>query len=155
MKFSSQEEYGLRCLLRIGKQGSEKGMTIPEISRSEGITPANVAKLLRILRLGGFLESSRGQTGGYTLSRTPAEITISDVLTVLGGKLYDHEFCGNHLSSEDVCGGSTDCSIKSLWQTIQGAVDNVLEKLTLMDLMDEEITYTQIKIPGVYEKERL
>ena len=84
MKFSSQEEYGLRCLLRIARDGDEKGLTIPEISQSEGITIPNAAKLLRLLRLGGFLESSRGQTGGYSLSRPADEIPIGEVLDVLG-----------------------------------------------------------------------
>ncbi len=71
MKFSSQEEYGLRCLLRIARDGEEKGLTIPEISQAEGITNPNAAKLLRILRLGGFLDSSRGQRGDILLPNPP------------------------------------------------------------------------------------
>jgi len=54
MKFSAQEEYGLRCLLRIAYSKSPNGITIPEISEIEKLSQANVAKLLRILRLGGF-----------------------------------------------------------------------------------------------------
>jgi DNA-binding IscR family transcriptional regulator len=46
MKFSTQEEYGLRLLLRIGKSDSEKGMTIPELSEQEGLSEANVGKIL-------------------------------------------------------------------------------------------------------------
>ena len=40
MKLSSQEEYGLRCLLRVGREGGDGSVTIPELSRSEGIIPA-------------------------------------------------------------------------------------------------------------------
>jgi len=50
MKFSAQEEYGLRCLLRIAGSKSPNGLTIPEISTVEGLTQANTAKILRILR---------------------------------------------------------------------------------------------------------
>ncbi len=53
MKFSTQEEYGLRLLLRIGKDNSDNGMTIPELSELEGLSEANVAKILRILKARG------------------------------------------------------------------------------------------------------
>jgi Rrf2 family protein len=145
MKFSTQEEYGLRCLLRIANEKNPKGLTIPEISKLEGITTHNTAKILRALRLGGFLESSRGQIGGYTLSRPPQEIFIKDVLDSLGGKLFDDDFCTEHSGSISICTRSVDCSIRSLWQLIQSAVDSVLKNLTLKDLMvSEEELLTQI-----------
>jgi Rrf2 family protein len=146
MKFSSQEEYGLRCLLRVAKDGEEKGLTIPEISKAEGITTHNTAKILRVLRMGGFLESSRGQIGGYTLSRPANEIRVSDVLDVLGGKLFDDEFCNSHSGEKKICTNSIDCSIRSLWQTIQGAVDGVLGNIMLKDLIStEEVLISKIK----------
>ena len=79
MKFSTQEEYGIRCLIRIGKSGSPNGLTIPEISKMEGLSTSNVGKILRLLRLGKFVESARGQTGGYKLARPPEKIKISNV----------------------------------------------------------------------------
>ena len=60
MKLSSQEEYGLRCLLRVGREGIEGSVTIPQLSRAEGITEPNVAKMMRVLRQGGFVQSTRG-----------------------------------------------------------------------------------------------
>jgi Rrf2 family transcriptional regulator, iron-sulfur cluster assembly transcription factor len=150
MKFSSQEEYGLRCLLRVAKDG-EKGLTIPEISKAEGITTHNTAKILRVLRLGGFLESSRGQIGGYSLSRPADEILVSDVLNVLGGKLFDEEFCNSHSGGQKICTNSIDCSIRSVWQMIQSSVDSVLKNITLKDLISSEDVLIS-KIKGFNEK---
>ncbi|GIK20646.1 MAG: Rrf2 family transcriptional regulator [Ignavibacteriota bacterium] len=138
MKFSSQEEYGLRLLLRIGKSDSEKGMTIPELSEAEGLSEANVAKILRTLRLAGLVESSRGQTGGYKLARSSKEILVSDVLTSLGGKLYESSFCDLHAGVENICTHSIDCSIRSLWKTVQTMLDGLLSKITLKDLLGSE-----------------
>jgi Rrf2 family protein len=146
MKFSSQEEYGLRCLLRVAKEGGDKGLTIPEISKAEGITTHNTAKILRALRLGGFLESARGQIGGYTLSRPADKIIVSDVLSSLGGKLYDEEFCNTHTGEMKICTNSIDCSIRSLWQMLQAAIDGVINRLTLKDLISsEEILISKIQ----------
>ncbi|NJD21269.1 MAG: Rrf2 family transcriptional regulator [Melioribacter sp.] len=139
MKFSAQEEYGLRCLLRIAKfYAVEKSLTIPEISRAEGISEHNAGKILRVLRLGGLLESSRGQIGGYTLTRPPEQISVGTVLKVLGGRLFDDEFCNTHTGAMDICTNSIDCSVRSLWKLIQDSVDSVVEKMTLKDLMGNE-----------------
>jgi Rrf2 family protein len=139
MKFSAQEEYALRCLISIGRfYGIKDGITIPEISKREGISQHTVAKTLRQLRIGGFLDSERGHTGGYALSRPPKDIKIGDVLISLGGKLYDDEFCNTHSGITGLCLNSTDCSIRSLWRIIQDAVDGVTKGLTLKDLLGSE-----------------
>jgi Rrf2 family iron-sulfur cluster assembly transcriptional regulator len=138
MKFSTQEEYGLRLLLRIAKSDSPNGLTIPEISEVEGLSSANTAKILRALRLAGFIESARGQTGGYKLNKPPDKILISDVLTALGGKLYESNFCDLHSGMENICTNSIDCSIRSVWKTIQNVLDSVLSKFTLQDLLGNE-----------------
>lgn len=138
MKFSTQEEYGLRCLIRIAKARSPNGLTIPEISELEGLSTAHVAKLLRILRLGEFIESSRGQTGGYKLAHPPEEIIIGDILAALGGKLYESSFCDIHSGIQNICTNSIDCSIRSLWSKVQSLLDSVLGKLTLKDLLGNE-----------------
>ncbi len=138
MKFSTQEEYGLRLLLRIGKSDSEKGMTIPELSEQEKLSEANVGKILRTLRLAGFIESSRGQSGGYKLARSANEILVGDVLTALGGKLYESSFCDLHAGVENICTNSIDCSIRSLWKTVQTMLDGLLSKITLQDLLGNE-----------------
>ncbi|MBS4033065.1 MAG: Rrf2 family transcriptional regulator [Ignavibacterium sp.] len=138
MKFSSQEEYGLRLLLRIGKDSSGNGMTIPELSDQEKLSEANVGKILRLLRLAGFVESSRGQTGGYKLARPSNEILVGDILTSLGGKLYESTFCDLHSGVESICTNSIDCSIRSLWKTVQTMLDGLLSKITLQDLLGSE-----------------
>jgi Rrf2 family iron-sulfur cluster assembly transcriptional regulator len=138
MKFSTQEEYGLRCLIRIAKAKTANGLTIPEISQLEGLSTAHVGKLLRVLRLGGFIDSARGQTGGYKLTRPAEEIIIGDVLATLGGRLYEKGFCEIHAGVEMTCTNTIDCSIRSLWRTIQSLLDSVLSKTTLRDLMGNE-----------------
>ena len=138
MKFSAQEEYGLRLLLRIAKSDSPNGLTIPELSEVEGLSAANVAKILRVLRMAGFIESARGQTGGYKLNKPANKIFVGEVLTTLGGKLYESGFCDLHAGVESICTNTIDCSIRSLWKTIQYMLDGVLNKFTLQDLLGKE-----------------
>jgi Rrf2 family protein len=154
MKFSTQEEFGLRCLLHVAREKGEKGLTIPEISKAEGITTHNTAKILRALRLGGFLASSRGQIGGYTLSRPAGDILVKDVLDSLGGKLFDDDFCNDHSGTENICTHSIDCSVRSLWQMLQSAVDGVLKNMTLKDLLGSEEKLVS-QISNIFKEETI
>lgn len=140
MKLSAQEEYGLRCLIQIGRNEvrNGEGLTIAAISQSEGLSSANVAKLMRILRLGGFVESARGQAGGYRLAQPADRIVVGEVLAALGGRLFSPEFCDEHAGVEQLCTHSVDCSIRSLWNSVQFIIDQMLNRVTLKDLLGEE-----------------
>ena len=138
MKLSAQEEYGLRCLLHMARQGEGASLSIPEISRAEGLSIPNVAKLMRLLRMGGFVASVRGQSGGYTLSRTSEQITVGSVLEMLGGRLYGPSFCDRHSGLQDTCAHDSDCSLRSVWQTLQSMIEHVLNRMTLKDLQRDE-----------------
>lgn len=138
MKLSAQEEYGLRCLLYMARHGEAKSHSIPEISRAEGLSVPNVAKLMRILRLGGLVASVRGQAGGYMLSRPANEVTVGEVLSLLGGNFFGSHFCDRHSGLERACTHSTDCSVRLLWAAIQKSLDSILKRTTLADLLKNE-----------------
>jgi Rrf2 family protein len=138
MKLSANEEYGIRCLLHIARQGVGGSVTIPEISRAEGISTAYVGKLMRILRRGGFVASSRGKAGGYSLARPSEGIAVGEALAVLGGRIFEVDFCQRHSGDEKICTHTVDCSVRSLWRAVQVAVDQVLSKMTLKDLLSNE-----------------
>ncbi len=138
MKFTAQEEYGLRCLLQFGRQPAGGSLTIPEISQRAGLSEPYVAKLLRILRQGKLITSIRGQAGGYALARPPERILVGEVLSVLGGRLFDGEFCDNHPGHHSVCNLADDCALRSLWRTVQVVVDQVLNRTSLKDLLASE-----------------
>ncbi|MFZ4509032.1 MAG: Rrf2 family transcriptional regulator [Fimbriimonas sp.] len=146
MKYSAQEEYGLRCLLQVARVGLEGSISIPEIARNEALTPTHVAKLLMILRKDGYINSTRGQAGGYALARQPNEIVVGEVLASLGGKLYDDEFCNKHATANPICTQAVDCAIRSLWQLVQTTVDSVLNELTLADLMKTKEPVSNVQL---------
>lgn len=138
MKITAQEEYGLRILLRIARCDDKNGMSIPQLSEAEGLTAAYVAKLTRNLRIAGYINSTPGNKGGYVLAMPPEEINMNQVLKTLGGPLFDKSFCGDYAGSLKFCTNSVDCSVRSLWQMVQFSIDQLLDKVTLFDLINSE-----------------
>ena len=160
MKLSSQEEYGLRCLVQLGRHAGGPVLTIPELSRLEGISVPHVAKIMRALRKAGFVRSTRGQSGGYTLARPASEIPVGDALAALGGRLYDGTFCQRHGGAQPLCTHLSDCSIRPVWKQVQDLVDEVLSRLSLQHLLCTEqemfarATSRAVALPVVPESDR-
>ena len=138
MHLNIPAEYGLRCLLQVAKYGDDKVLTIPEISRAEGLSEPNVAKLMRLLRLGGLVESTRGAVGGYSLATSADKITVAQVLDLLGTPLYSSEFCGNHSGKGEACTHSVDCALRPVWRTLQQVLNGIFQQITLQDLLRRE-----------------
>ena len=139
MKFSAQEEYGIRCLLCIARLSPEESLTIPEISTMEALSASHVAKILAILRKAGYITSTRGQLGGYKLAYPASKMVIKDLMEVLGGRLFGNGFCERHAGLNEVCVHDTCCAMRPLWTNIQNAVDQVTTKITVQDLLDDNV----------------
>ena len=140
MHLLATEEYGLRCLLQVARNGEDRLLTIPEIARAEGLTTVYAGKIMRALREGGLVTSTRGASGGYRLARKAELITPWDVIQALGGSMFPDSFCESHPGSRSDCVHSLDCSIRALWRRAESAVEEVLSGVTLADLRRSEGT---------------
>jgi len=65
-------------------------------------------------------------------------------LKALGGPMFNSTFCGSHTGTMKLCTNSVDCSARSLWQMIQYTLDQLLDKVTLHDLVNSENESTKI-----------
>lgn len=137
MKLSAQEEYGLRCLLRIASEPAHF-LTAADIARREGLSPAYVAKLMRLLRRAGLVRSVRGQNGGFALASAPESTSVGVVLEALGGRIYPEGFCLSHCGEQRVCVRDRDCSLRALWAALDAAVHRVLDRTMLSHLVGGE-----------------
>jgi Rrf2 family protein len=141
MKITAQEEYGLRCLLRLARAEADRPpLTIPEIARAEHLSSPNVAKLLSVLRQAGLIESVRGRDGGYRLAHPPADIRLGAVLLALGEPLFDGDYCDRHagLDADGPCVHHDGCTLRVLWGTLEGWIRRTLNQVTLADLLERE-----------------
>jgi len=139
MKVTAQEEYGLRCLVQLARAyAGRKPLTIPEIAGSEKISNPYVGKILSVLRQGGLVAGVRGRSGGYTLTRNPRAITLDEVLSILGGRLFTSEYCSQFPGSETNCVHTDDCNIRSVWGSVELVLCCVFKRMTLADMIGTE-----------------
>ncbi|HEV3263609.1 MAG TPA: Rrf2 family transcriptional regulator [Gemmataceae bacterium] len=147
MKITAQEEYGLRCLMRLARAEAGQSLTIPEIASAEGLSVAYVAKLLSVLRQGGLIDSVRGRAGGYRFAGNAAEVGLGSVLMTLGEPLFaDPSYCQRHAGTETDghCVHESGCTLRGLWQTLEQWIRHTLDQITLADLLQSERRITEL-----------
>ncbi len=137
MRLSAHDEHGMRLLLRIARGEDKTCMTTAVLAEREGMSMSLAGKVLRLLRDGGFVDSTRGNCGGYVLTREPAAIAVADVLSALGGRLYEDGFCEQHAAGDKLCTKSVDCALRSLWSLVQWEVDSALAGITLARMLED------------------
>jgi len=135
VRFTGQEEYGLRCILQVARHRTDEPLTISEIARKEGLSVPYVAKLMSLVRKAGLVDGVRGRKGGYVLARPAGEISVADVLSVLGQQLYAEEFCDRWTGELGACAHKTDCAVRSLWKGLERLIVTATTRVTLADLV--------------------
>ena len=138
MKVTAQEEYGLRCMIQMAVSSLEHPLTIHEVAGREGLSIPYVSKLMARLREAGLVDSVRGRAGGYFITRPPEKVSVSEIMASLGDRLFEQQYCERYPGDEAECVHMGGCSIRSLWGTLEGLVEQVLRRTTLADLMKSE-----------------
>jgi len=137
MKISAQEEYGLRCLVQLANLEEGETLTLPEISKREGISTANAGKLMWLLSKADFVKATRGTKGGYCLARPSGDICLSEVIKVLDrDEIEGH--CESYSGVKDSCVHTGDCGIRPVIVGLHEIVQNALSNITLAQLVGTE-----------------
>ncbi len=148
MKITAQEEYGLRCILQLARQEEGTPLMVRDIAEREGLSVAYVEKLLWIISRGGITESVRGPKGGYRLTRPPTEISIGQVMRILGGVPSKDEICSQFTGNHDTCVHHVDCGLRPIWASIADFVHSVFDRIPISVLLQGEVDVKMVQLSG-------
>jgi Rrf2 family protein len=132
MKLSTRTRYGVRAILELAGNQNKGPLRIKTIAHRQDISVKYLEQLMTILRTAGFVRSIRGSKGGYILAKAANQIKLGDVFNALEGPVTTVE-C---LENENYCARAADCVTRQVWAEVQEAIMNVLQSMTLQDLVD-------------------
>lgn len=151
MRISAIEEYGLRCLLVLAREGREARLSIGQIAELEGLSTAYASKLLSILRKAGLVVAERGRSGGFSIARDPKDINIYEIITSLGGPIIDPDHCEKFTGQMPACVHLDNCSVHEILGGLAGYIQLFLSSTTLADLINK----TERSVPNIISPETL
>ena len=135
MKLSTRGRYGLRAMLDIAINQGDGPITLHSISERQGISVGYLEQLMVPLKKEGLIRSVRGAQGGYLLAREPDKITVGDIIRALEGPIAPVACVSEDFPEE--CDRAEGCVTRLVWAKVRDSIAEVLDSLTLADLIEE------------------
>jgi len=141
MIFTTKAEYGVRLLVELGREPSDRPMSLKAIAEAEGLPLAYLERIVALLKKAGLVAATRGAQGGYRLARDPGGITMDEVVLALEGGVAPMSCFAEDTDGEGrvLCSHEGDrgegCATKLLWTRVQGGVIRALRQTTLAELI--------------------
>jgi Rrf2 family protein len=138
MRITTWAEYGVICALHLARRASEGPVPGRELAEREKLPADYVEQILLRLRRADIVKSTRGARGGYALAHPPEAISVRAVITAAELTTFDLH-CVSHPISAERCSDACGCSIRPVWVLLQQKIDDVLESVSLADLLVPEM----------------
>ncbi len=138
MRLTTQSRYAVRAVFDIAYHGSGAPAQLHDIARRQRLSARYLEQIFQKLKRGGILGSRRGPRGGYFLRRSPAEITLYDILLQSEGPI-ELVFCVGEDGGHGDCGPPAcdlreRCVASPLWKDVGGRLAEVFDATTVADL---------------------
>lgn len=137
MKLSTKGRYGLKAMFELALHYGEGPLPLRNIAESQGISEHYLEQLIAVLKKNGLAASVRGAQGGYLLKNNPQNITVGDVIRALEGDIAPSD-C---VLDENIgkCIKEDYCVTKNVWIKIRNSINDVIDSITLQDMVDDYI----------------
>ena len=131
MKISTKGRYALRVMIDLAINNNGKYISLKEISQRQEISNKYLEQIISLLNKAGYLETARGNMGGYRLSKKPNEYRVGDILRATEGDLAPI-YC---LKEDGECDKKSNCKTYSFWQGLDNVINEYVDSKTLEDLI--------------------
>ena len=137
MKLTTKGRYAVMAMADLAKNNIKKPINLTEISLRQGISIAYLEQLFLKLRKNNLVQSSRGPSGGYVLSKPPGEIKLLSIISAVDEKIKTVK-CRKE-SKKGCNGKSIKCITHNLWDDLETHINKFFEDNTLNDILFKEV----------------
>jgi len=123
-------DYGIVLMTQLAARGDHAPRNARQVATAARLPLPVVRKILKVLTREGLLASHRGSKGGYSLARSPEQISAAEMIAALDGPIGLTE-CVIHPGR---CEQEAACHVREPWKRINAVVHHALSSVTLADL---------------------
>jgi len=131
MQVSRRVDYALRAAIHLAQKEPGEAASVADISASEAIPKKFLEKILQDLIHAGVAASRRGAHGGYSLTRSPADISFKQVMEAVEGPIALNVCTGG----PNLCSVSPTCGMQHVWAEGQRRLIELFAATRLSDLL--------------------
>ena len=130
MKLSTKGRYGVTAMFDLAAHGNGEPVTAAEIAERQTMPLPYLEQILLKLRRSGLVKTVRGPSGGYVLTKKPAQVSIGSIIRATDGPVA----LADCVPKAATCPKSGCCSTRFLWENLSKKVSQVFDATTLKDL---------------------
>ena len=134
MKLSTKGRYGVRLMIDLASHYGRNPVLLREISKRQEISEKYLWHLINPLKAAGLITATRGLKGGYTLARSPVEITMKEIMQASEGALC----LVDCVEKPSTCKRVPICVARDIWNEIAESIDRILTSTTLADMVERQ-----------------
>jgi Rrf2 family transcriptional regulator, cysteine metabolism repressor len=134
MKISTRGRYGTRALMELAHHYGRGPVLLKEVAKKQNISLQYLERLMAPLAAAGLIHSTRGVKGGVWLARPPEDIRLSEVVEAMEGSIAPVD-C---VQDPFICERAESCASRDVWTEVQYAIYNVLNGITVADLVKRQ-----------------
>ncbi len=131
MKISTKGRYALRVMIDIAMNSNGEYISVKDIAARQNISKKYLEQIMTMLSKAKLIETTRGNTGGYRLTKKTKEYKIGDILRATEGDLAPLD-C---LIDNNVCNRKENCKTYSFWEGLDNVINEYIDSKTLEDLI--------------------
>ncbi|MCX5699220.1 MAG: Rrf2 family transcriptional regulator [Candidatus Omnitrophica bacterium] len=131
MRITYKGDYALKALLDLALHYEQGLSTINDVAKRIDAPVKFLEQVLLDLKKGGFVESKRGNVGGYQLAKDPAQITLGQVIRYIDGPI---EPIGCVEKGYSNCLDLRKCVFKNIWQKVAQVTSEIIDNVNFADL---------------------
>lgn len=133
MKISTKGRYALRLMIDLAVNSSGNPVSLKDVAKRQGISDKYLEQIISVLNKAGYVRSVRGAQGGYLLKSDPETYTVGMILRQTEGSLAPVSCIED---DEIICDRQEQCVTSIVYKKINDAISNVVDNITLQDLVD-------------------
>ena len=137
MKLTSKGRYAVMAMADLAKNNATDPTSLTEISLRQGISIAYLEQLFLKLRKNNLVQSARGPSGGYMLTKPPEKIKLLSIISAVDEKIKTVK-CKKE-SKKGCNGKSIKCITHNLWDDLETHINKFFEENTLKDILFKEV----------------
>lgn len=134
MRITYKGDYALKALLDLALHYEQGLSTIHDLAKRIDAPVKFLEQVLLDLKKGGFVESRRGNVGGYQLAKNPADITLGEVVRFIDGPV---EPIGCVEKGYSNCVDLNKCVFKNIWLKVARATADIIDNVSFADLASQ------------------
>jgi len=136
MRLTTKSRYGTRMILDLAIHSKHGPVKLGDISKRQNISLKYLEKLVKKLKVAGYINSRRGPSGGHTLARPPEEITVGDIVRILEKHSAITDCSEKNSQICGVCDRAGECLSQWVWVEAGKAMFDRLDQITFAMLLN-------------------